>query len=92
MIRKLLGIYLLIINIIAFIMYGADKRKAIKHKWRIPEATLLVYALVGGSIGAIFGMKVFHHKTKVWYFKYLVPLMMILQVSLLACLFYKGII
>jgi len=56
--------YLVIINVIAFIIYGIDKRKAKKHLWRIPEATLIGLALMGGSVGAFLGMRLFHHKTK----------------------------
>ena len=55
--------YLIIINIIAFYLYGVDKRKARKGKWRIPENTLLGVALIGGSLGALLGMYLFHHKT-----------------------------
>lgn len=56
--------WLMLINLIAFIAYGMDKRKAVKGQWRIPEATLIGLALVGGPVGAYAGMKVFHHKTK----------------------------
>ena len=55
--------YLLFINIITFMMYGIDKLKAKKGKWRISEATLLMMAIVGGSIGAWAGMRIWHHKT-----------------------------
>ena len=58
-----LAYYLLAINTVAFIVYGIDKYKAMKAKWRIPEATLLLLAVLGGSIGAWMGMKVWHHKT-----------------------------
>ena len=58
-----------IINIIAFITYGLDKRKAAKNRYRIPEATLFALAMAGGSIGALTGMYIFRHKTKKWYFK-----------------------
>ena len=57
-------IYLIIINILAFIIYGLDKYKAIKNKWRIPEQVLLTISLLGGSIGSIIGMYTFKHKTK----------------------------
>lgn len=67
-------IYLIAINIIAFVMYGNDKRKARKNKWRTPESTLLIIALIGGAYGAWGGMKVFRHKTKHRKFKILVPL------------------
>ena len=56
--------YLMVINLVTFIVYGIDKSKAKKHLWRIPEATLIGLALMGGSVGAFLGMKFFHHKTK----------------------------
>ena len=56
-------IYLAVINVVTFFMYGVDKWKAKRSKWRIPEATLLLMAVLGGSIGAWLGMKVWHHKT-----------------------------
>ena len=55
--------YLLLANVVTFIAYGIDKYKAKKGKWRISEATLLLMAVIGGSIGAWLGMKAFHHKT-----------------------------
>ena len=61
---KILLVYLLLVNVIAFIMYGADKQKAKHDKWRIPEATLILWAVIGGSFGALAGMMVLHHKTK----------------------------
>ncbi len=73
--------YLALINIITFIMYGADKYKAIHNQWRIPEATLITAAIIGGSIGAWCGMKVWHHKTMHLKFKYGVPLIFILQMT-----------
>ena len=77
-----LAYYLLAINAIAFIMYGIDKYKAKKAKWRISEATLLLLAVLGGSIGAWMGMKVWHHKTMHKKFKYGIPIIIILQVAL----------
>lgn len=71
--------YLTFINIVAFVMYGADKYKARRNKWRIPEATLLAVAVIGGSIGAWYGMKVWHHKTMHLKFKFGVPLIFIIQ-------------
>ncbi len=56
--------YLLAINLITFIIYGIDKYKSIKHKYRISENTLIILAILGGSLGAFFGMIIFHHKTK----------------------------
>lgn len=65
---KIFLVFLLAMSIITFILYGIDKRKAIKNKWRIKEITLLGFSLFGGAIGGIIGMTVFHHKTKHWYF------------------------
>ena len=61
---ELLILYLFIINISSFILYGIDKQKAIKHKFRISENTLIFSTFIGGSVGAFFGMQFFRHKTK----------------------------
>lgn len=74
--------YLAVINLTGFAMMGIDKRKAVKKLWRIPESTLFIIAIIGGSIGSIIGMRVFHHKTRHWYFVYGMPLILILQVLL----------
>ena len=78
--------YLLAINVVAFIMYGIDKYKAKKAKWRISEATLLLLAVLGGSIGAWMGMKVWHHKTMHKKFKYGIPAILMIQIALMAYL------
>ena len=72
--------YLVIINIATVIIYGWDKLCAIKHWWRVPEITLLGIAAIGGSIGALMGMILFHHKTLHLKFKYGVPVILVLQV------------
>ncbi len=72
--------YLLIINISTFFVYGIDKLKARKKKWRISENTLLGLAIIGGSVGAYLGTKVWHHKTLHKKFIYGIPLIMILQI------------
>ena len=87
-----LAYYLLAINVVAFIMYGIDKYKAKKAKWRIPEATLLLLAVLGGSIGAWMGMKVWHHKTMHKKFKYGIPAILLIQIALMAYLHIKIII
>ena len=79
-----LAYYLLAINAVAFIMYGIDKYKAKKAKWRISEATLLLLAVLGGSIGAWMGMKVWHHKTMHKKFKYGIPVILLIQIALIA--------
>lgn len=73
--------YLVIINIATAIIYGWDKLYAIKHWWRVPENVLLGIATIGGSIGTLLGMRIFHHKTLHLKFKYGVPVILILQVA-----------
>lgn len=71
--------YLLVINIIGFVLFYLDKQKAIHHQWRISEKTLFAIALLGGSLGCLCGMYSFHHKTKHWYFVYGMPAIFIAQ-------------
>ena len=78
--------YLFAINIVSFFLYGIDKYKAKKNKWRISEATLLMIAVIGGSIGAWAGMRFWHHKTMHKKFKYGIPLIIIMQIALVAYL------
>ena len=75
-------IYLIAINVCTFLIYGIDKWKAKRSKWRIPEATLLGLAVIGGSVGAWLGMKVWHHKTMHKKFLYGVPAILILHLLL----------
>lgn len=77
----------LIINILGYIIMGIDKKRAKKGLYRVPEKTLFLIALFGGSIGSILGMHHFRHKTKHWYFKYGMPLILILQVILVGVLY-----
>ena len=74
-------IYLAAVNVVTFFMYGIDKLKAKRSKWRISEATLLWMAVIGGSIGAWLGIKIWHHKTMHKKFKYGVPAIIILQIA-----------
>ena len=85
--QPLLLIYLPAINLLAFLIYGADKRKARREQWRVPEKTLLLLALLGGSAGALLGMRVFHHKTRKWYFRFGIPAMLLLQLAAAAAWF-----
>ena len=78
--------YLLAINAVTFIVYGIDKYKAKKAKWRISEATPLLLAVLGGSVGAWVGMKVWHHKTMHKKFKYGIPAILLIQIALMAYL------
>ena len=88
--------YLIVINIVTFLVYGIDKwpstsgrllptgrKKAKQGSWRIPEATLLILALIGGSIGALLGMKIWHHKTMHKKFKYGLPMILLAQIALI---------
>ena len=81
--------YLVLANLVAFAMYGIDKRRAIKNKWRIPEKRLLLAALFGGAPGALWGMILFHHKTKKAKFLLTVPVLFILEVVLFSWLFWR---
>ena len=78
--NSLISYYILGINVITFIIYGVDKLKAKKGKWRTPEACLLGLAVIGGSIGSYLGIKVWHHKTLHKKFKYGIPAIIILQI------------
>lgn len=73
-------VYLLAVNLAGFLSMGIDKQKARKHRWRIPEKTLFLIAALGGSIGSIFGMILFHHKTRHLSFCLGMPLILALQV------------
>lgn len=84
---KYLLIYLLIINLTGFFTMFLDKQKARRGKWRIPEKTLFLLAIIGGSLGTTLGMHTFHHKTKHWYFKFGMPLILIAQVALIVYIF-----
>lgn len=86
---SILLIYLAAINVVSFFTYGIDKLKARKDKWRIPEATLLWMAVLGGSIGAWLGMKVWHHKTLHKKFKFGVPAILIIQLALVLFIWGK---
>ena len=76
-------VYLVIINVVAFLVFGLDKWRARHSKWRISETTLLALAVVGGSVGAWLGMSVWHHKTLHKKFKYGIPLILAAQLALL---------
>ncbi len=73
--------WLVIINIAAFAMFGIDKKRAQRKQWRISEKALFLSAILGGSVGAIFGMQIFRHKTKHWYFRFGIPAILLLQAA-----------
>lgn len=82
MLIKLLCIYLLIINALGFLLMLIDKHKARRHRWRIPEATLMGVAALGGSIGSLAGMYLVRHKTKHIKFTLGIPAILIAQLAL----------
>lgn len=82
-------VWLTVINLLTFLVYGADKRRARKGKWRVPEKTLFLLPLLGGSIGALLGMRVFHHKTKHWYFVWGIPAILLAQIALAVWIYTK---
>ena len=82
MLLKLVPWYLLLMNALGLLLMHADKQKARRHQWRIPEATLLWVAALGGSLGSLIGMSLFRHKTKHIKFVIGVPLCLILQIGL----------
>lgn len=88
-ILKLLLIYITLVSVITFIVFGIDKLKAKKSWWRIPESTLMVLAVIGGSIGALLGMYVFHHKTLHKKFTIGIPVILILQIAAAAFIFIR---
>ena len=81
--------YLIGINVLTFLAFGLDKWKARRDRWRIPEATLLLLAVLGGSVGALLGMWVFHHKTKHLKFVLGLPLILLAQVALAYFIYTK---
>lgn len=84
----ILLVYLLMINVVTFFVYAADKRKAKKGKMRVPEKTLFLLAGIGGSIGALLGMQVLRHKTKHMSFVIGIPLILIVQILLAAGIWF----
>ena len=87
--EKLIVIFLVTVNVGTFFLYGIDKWKAKHSKWRIPEATLLGLAVIGGSVGALLGMRVWHHKTMHKKFKYGLPLIILLQITLVIWIYSR---
>ena len=85
----ILATYLIIINIISFALMGIDKKRARNKEWRISEAALFTTAILFGSLGSNIGMRYFRHKTKHWYFVIFMPLIMIVQIVILAFIINK---
>ena len=88
MTNQIIAYYLIIINIVTFLVYGTDKWKARKSLWRIREASLLMLVVLGGSIGAWLGMKVWHHKTQHKKFRYGIPAIIIIQLVIIGFSLY----
>lgn len=86
---KLLWAYLILINALSFLFMLADKRRARKKLWRIPEATLMGLAAIGGSLGALLGMYLFRHKTRHPKFTVGIPAILLLQLALAGVLYFR---
>ena len=89
---KLILIFLLLMNVLGFVLMYSDKRRARRGQWRIRERDLFLAAIFGGSLGTILGMWLLHHKTKHWYFVLGMPLILLIQLTigaLLAWRFFK---
>ena len=87
---KWIGLWVLALSILDFALMGADKGRARRGAWRVPEKTFFLVALLGGSPGAILGMRFFHHKTRHWYFKWCLPAILMAQLALAIWLFWIG--
>lgn len=87
--KYLLLVYLAVMSLIAFAAFGLDKFKAKTNRWRIPERTLFLLAILGGGVGAFLGMKVFRHKTRHSQFVFGIPAIMVLQLALAGFLWTK---
>ncbi|MDE5950638.1 MAG: DUF1294 domain-containing protein [Acetatifactor sp.] len=81
--------YLICMNLAGFSSMGIDKKRAIRHQWRISEATLFLIALLGGSLGSIIGMQLFRHKTRHWYFVWGMPVIFFVELALAFLLVLK---
>lgn len=79
---KWLALWVLFWSILDYVLMGVDKWKARRERWRVPEKTFFLVALLGGSLGAILGMYAFHHKTRHWYFKWGLPAILVAQIAL----------
>ena len=88
--KQIILIYLVAMNVVTFFAYGIDKWKAKRSKWRISEATLLGMAVIGGSIGAWLGMRVWHHKTMHKKFQFGIPLIIVVQIALVIWIISKS--
>ena len=86
--RVIVG-YFLITNFITFGLFAYDKYCAQHDKWRVRESTLLFWSMIGGTVGAISAMEIFHHKTLHLKFKYGIPLLFFLQIILIGLIYFN---
>ena len=86
---QLLCLYVVLVNLWAFLLMGLDKRRAKKGRWRISEKMLFLPVVLGGGPGGILGMRVFHHKTKHWYFRIGFPIISLVELGLFLWLMWK---
>lgn len=82
-------VYLLVMNIVGVAVMGIDKWKAKHHAWRIPESTLFLVSILGGSVGTWAGMYLFRHKTRHWYFVIGMPVILAIQIVIAVYVFYR---
>ena len=86
---KWLAFWVLFWSILDYVLMGIDKWKAKRERWRVPEKTFFLVAVLGGSLGAILGMYAFHHKTRHWYFKWGLPAILLAQIALGGWLYWR---
>lgn len=87
---QLIFFYLVLVNLAGFLTMWADKRRARRRAWRISEKALFLPAVLGGAAGSVLGMRVFHHKTKHWYFRLGMPAILLCQLALAVWLIWRG--
>lgn len=89
--RIILIVYLVVVNFLGIASMASDKIRAMEHRRRIPESVLLLFAVIGGSIGSILGMLLFHHKTRKAKFRIGLPLILVIQIGLIILLHSIGV-